>query len=265
MILYLRSAASGRSTTDSRIVCSAGTPWHRISRGRSQEVQLGTETNSAYFSRSLAAALPALSLRCHPPSGPLATHEVALTHCWCDARSSLSCTWFDSRGVRVIVVCVWGVEMHVSRLRVRELRLAFFFLFPTFDSSRDVRWREQNSKQRGLLIISSSVPKQWRREGQLIILCLQLQVSYTLTYVCMMFYNLMPLYVAKASSLCTVLICNAELYVVCCNDVRDHRDPSVTRQVSDKPLFFYHDCKANNSWHTQVNTTKIENWKGKRS
>lgn len=93
MILCCRSAASGCSTTDSRIVCPAGTPWHRISRGRSQEVQLGTETNSAYFFRSLAAALPALSLRRHPPSGPLATcsasHEVALTHCWCDEEVAL--------------------------------------------------------------------------------------------------------------------------------------------------------------------------------
>jgi len=111
MILCCRSAAPGCSTTDSRIVCPAWTPWHRISRGRSQEVQLGTETNSAYFFRSLADALPALSLRRHPPSGPLATcsasHEVALTHCWCDDRSSLSCTWFDSRGVRVIIaICV---------------------------------------------------------------------------------------------------------------------------------------------------------------
>jgi hypothetical protein len=93
-----------------------------------------------------------------------------------------------------------------------------------------------------------------------------------------MYYNLMPLYVAKASSLCTVLICDAELisgllqwrqrspwYV-------DRRDQSVTRQVSDNPLFFYHDhhwfvakeSKADNSWHTQVNTTTMENWKGNR-
>jgi hypothetical protein len=178
MILCFRFAASGCCATNSRIVCSAGTPWHRISRGRSQEVQLGTETNSAYLSRSLAAALPALSLRRHPPSGPLATcsasHEVALTHCWCDDRSSLSSTWFDSRGVGVIVICVWGAEMHVSRFQVRELLLALFFPFPAFNSSRDVRWREQNSKQCGLLVTSSSVPKQWRRVGQLIILCLEL-------------------------------------------------------------------------------------------
>ncbi|PSN47255.1 hypothetical protein C0J52_16529 [Blattella germanica] len=55
--------ASRCGTSDSRVVRKTRTPRHRISRGGSQEVQLGTKADGTHLLRGLAVALPALSMR----------------------------------------------------------------------------------------------------------------------------------------------------------------------------------------------------------